>query len=71
MLTVQGQQEGAVGVAASQTIWMPMEYDAQSQWRWLDWARFYFYRYVITIHGITVHGVQHMEKQRGEKKIPL
>ena len=37
-------EEGNTGVAASQTIWMAMEYDAQPHWRWLDWARFYFYR---------------------------
>ena len=43
-LQCQVQEEGAVGVSASQTIWMPMEYNAQAQWRWLDWARFYFYR---------------------------
>lgn len=39
-------EEGGVGGGASQTIWMPMEYEAQPQWRWLDWARFYFYRFV-------------------------
>ena len=41
---VQVGQEGVTGVGACDTLWMPMEYEAQATWRWLDWARFYFYR---------------------------
>ncbi len=44
---VQVGEEGNTGTAASRSIWMPMEYEAQPQWRWLDWARFYFYRSIL------------------------
>lgn len=31
-------------------MWMPMESSAMSKWRWVDWLRFFFYRFAISVY---------------------
>ena len=44
-----GHVSGRDGVHAPDSgpqMWMPMETAALSQWRWVDWLRFFFYRFI-------------------------
>ncbi len=40
-----GSDEAAVlTVGTGPQLWAPLEYDAMSRWRWVDWCRYFFYR---------------------------
>jgi hypothetical protein len=39
-----GWSGGGNGGSSGLDLWRPLRYDQQASWRWVDWARYYFYR---------------------------
>lgn len=42
--SISGDYSSGIGGSGRNPLWMPMEYNLQKQWSWVDWAKFIFYR---------------------------